>query len=179
MQIEQVIQKLHSTFSALHTTFGWSNPMQAVKVSKVVLSTGTGKIDDKRKIALIQDRLYRITGQKPARRPARKSIASFKLREGDIIGYQVTLHGKSMTSFLDRLIHIALPRMRDFRGIDPRSVDEMGNMTIGVKEHTIFPEVSDEDLADIFGLSVTIVTSSKDQKEARTFFEHLGFRFKK
>jgi len=105
---------------------------QSPRVEKVVISTGVGSLKDKKKIEVIVDRLTKITGQKPSPRQAKKSIASFKLREGDIIGYQVTLRGNRMYDFLDKLIHIALPRTRDFRGVQRTAIDEMGNITIGV-----------------------------------------------
>ena len=92
-----------------------------------------------------------------------------------MVGYQVTLRGARMYDFLEKLIHIALPRTRDFRGLAPSAIDEMGNLTIGIKEHSIFPETSDEDLKDVFGLAVTTVTTAKDKKEAEAFFRHLGF----
>ena len=123
--------------------------------------------------------MTKITGQKTLSRPAKKSIASYKTREGQTIGYQITIRGARSHDFVDRLIHIGLPRTRDFRGISRESVDEMGNITIGVKEHTIFPETADEELKDIFGLSVTIVTSAKTRKEAIAFFEQIGVPFKK
>ena len=153
--------------------------MQSPRIQKVILSTGIGSTKDKNKIKLIADRLAKITGQKPASRQAKKNIAAFKLREGDIVGYQVTLRGKRMDTFLDKLVHVALPRTRDFRGINRTIVDDMGNATIGVKEHTIFPETSDEDIKDVFGLSITIVTSSEDKLETLAFLEHLGFPLKK
>jgi large subunit ribosomal protein L5 len=153
--------------------------MQSPKVQKVIVSVGVGSIKDKNKIELIEDRLSKITGQKPSARPAKKSIAAFKLREGDVVGYQVTLRGKRMHTFLDKLVHVALPRTRDFRGLKRTSVDAMGNATIGIKEHTIFPETSDEELKDVFGLAITVVTSSDNQKETLAFLEHLGFPFKK
>ena len=153
--------------------------MQAPRILKVILSTGIGSTKDKNKIKLIADRLGKITGQKPAVRQAKKSIAAFKLREGDVVGYQVTLRGKRMDTFLDKLIHVALPRTRDFRGINRSVVDEMGNATIGIKEHTIFPETGDEEIKDVFGLSVTIVTTSSNKAETLAFMEHLGFPLKK
>lgn len=163
-----------TSFDALKGTFGYTNKMQAPKLTKVVVSTGTGKIKDKKKIELIQDRLARITGQKSAPRGAKKSIASFKVRQGDVIGFQVTLRGARMFDFLDKLVHIALPRSRDFRGISPKVIDAMGNMSIGLKEHTIFPEASDENLSDVFGLAVTLVSTAKNKKEADAFYRHLG-----
>lgn len=163
-----------TSFDALKGTFGYTNKMQAPKLTKVVVSTGTGKIKDKKKIELIQDRLARITGQKSAPRGAKKSIASFKVRQGDVIGFQVTLRGARMFDFLDKLVHIALPRSRDFRGISPKVIDAMGNMSIGLKEHTIFPEASDENLSDVFGFAVTLVSTAKSKKEADAFYRHLG-----
>ena len=171
-------KKIASTFTTLRDAFSWSNAMQAPRIEKVVVSVGTGRArKDKQKIDLIQDRLARITGQKPAPRRSRVSIASFKLREGEVVGYAVTLRGKRMLMFLDRLIHVALPRTRDFRGIPRTSVDEMGNLTIGIREHIIFPEVPDENLQDIFGLSITVVLSTSDRKEAIAFLEHVGVPF--
>lgn len=172
-------ERVQNTFETLKGDFGYANKMAAPTISKVVISTGTGKIKDKNKIEVIQDRLSKITGQKAAPRPAKKSIASFKLREGDVVGYQVTLRGEQMYSFLDKLIHVALPRTRDFRGINNSAVDEMGNLTIGVKEHTIFPETSDEDLKDVFGLAITVVTTAKSKDEAHKFLTHIGIPFKK
>ena len=172
-------EKINSTYAGLKDTFGYTNTMQAPRVEKVVVSVGTGKIDDKQKISLIQDRLAKITGQKVSPRPARLSIATFKLREGDIIGYQVTLRGKRMQHFLDKLIHVALPQTRDFRGIKVTAIDEMGNITIGIREHTIFPETADEELKDVFGLAATIVTTAKTKAEAEAFLRHLGLPLQK
>src|SRR5882724_635330 len=146
------------SFTGMKEKFGWKNPMQSPRLSKVVISTGIGSIKDKKKVELIADRLAKITGQKPAIRGAKKSIATFKVRTGDPVGYQITLRGKRMADFIDRLVHIALPRTKDFRGISRTAVDEMGNYTLGIKEHTIFAETSDEDLKDVFGMGVTVVT---------------------
>lgn len=168
-----------NSFKGMKEKFGWKNPMQSTRLVKVVISSGIGSVKDKKKIELIADRLGKITGQKPALRGAKKSIASFKVREGDPVGYQITLRGKRMCDFIDRLVHIALPRTKDFRGITRTAVDEMGNYTLGVKEHTIFAETSDEDLKDVFGLGVTVVTSSKRKDETIAFLEYLGFPFKK
>ncbi len=167
-------ETVQGTYAALKDTFGYQNVMQAPRVLKVVVSTGVGKIQDKQKLALIQDRLARITGQKTSPRPAKKSIASFKLREGDVIGHQVTLRGHRMNDFLFKLIHLTLPQTRDFRGLKVDAIDEMGNYTLGIKEHTIFPETADEDIKDVFGLSITIVTSAKSRKEAEAFLRHIG-----
>lgn len=179
MATETVKQKLQTAFTALQDTFGYKNKMQSPRIEKIVVATGVGKIDDKRKLELIQDRLAKITGQKVSPRPARQSIATFKLREGDIVGYQVTLRGARMRHFLDKLIHIALPQTRDFRGLKPTAIDEMGNMTIGIKEHTIFPETADEDIKDVFGIAITLVTSATNKEEAEAFLRHLGLPLQK
>ncbi len=166
--------KIAAAFGSLKGNFGYKNVMQAPRIEKVIVSTGTGKIEDKAKIALIQNRLATITGQKPAPRQARKSIASFKLREGDVIGYQVTLRGERMYHFLDKLVHVALPQTRDFRGLKTTAIDEMGNITLGIKEHSIFPETADEEIKDVFGLAITIVTTAKTKAEAEALLRHMG-----
>ena len=172
-------EKIDTVFNVMSEEFGYTNKMEAPKIEKIVISTGIGKISDAKKVELIQERLARITGQKAAPRGAKKSIAAFKVREGDVVGYQTTLRGERMRDFFDKLIHVALPRMRDFRGIKPSAIDELGNITIGITEHTIFPETSDEDQRDVFGLAVTIVTTSKSKKEAETFLRLMGVPLKK
>lgn len=158
---------------------GAKNPMQSPKLVKVVISTGVGSYKDKNKFKIVEDRLARITGQKASPRAAKISIATFKSRQGDVVGYQVTLRGSRMHDFLEKLIHVALPRTKDFRGISPTGADEMGNYTLGIKEHTIFPEASDEELKDVFGFAVTIVTTAKSKEEVLKLLTHLGFPFKK
>lgn len=154
--------------------------MQTPRVEKVVVSAGVGKMrSDKGRIELVGDRLARITGQKPAPRGAKKSIATYKTRTGDTIGYQVTLRGKRAEDFLNRLVHIALPRTKDFKGISDSSIDEMGNYTLGLREHSVFPETADEDIKDVFGLAVTIVTTAKTKEESKAYLAHLGLPFKK
>lgn len=172
-------EKIGTTYEALKGAFGYTNIMQAPRIEKVVISTGTGKIQDKQKIALIQDRLAKITGQKTIARPAKQSIATFKTRQGDIVGYQATLRGSRMHAFLDKLIHLALPQTRDFRGLKTSAIDQMGNYTIGIKEHTIFPETADEEIKDVFGFSITIVTTAKTREEADAFFRHIGLPLQK
>ncbi len=167
------------SFASLKETLGLKNPMQTPRLVKLVVSNGFGSVKDKKKIELIGDRLARITGQKPAVRATKKAIATFKTRTGDPVGYQITLRGKRMCEFLDRLIHVALPRTKDFRGLSRTAVDAMGNYTLGIKEHTIFPETSDEDLKDVFGLAITIVTTSRDPKSTLAFLEYLGFPLKR
>jgi large subunit ribosomal protein L5 len=164
-----------AVFDVMKSEFGYTSPMQAPRIEKIVVSTGVGKFNkDKKRLDLIVDRLARITGQAPAARAAKKAIANFKSRRGDTVGYQITLRGARMHAFFDKLIHIVFPRTKDFRGISPNAIDEMGNISIGIKEHTVFPETADEDSKDIFGLAVTIVTSAKNKKETETFLRHLG-----
>lgn len=177
--MKTIKEKEKNTFKDLSEKFGWTNEMQSPKIVKVVLSTGVGRINsDKAKMKMIPEKMAKIAGQRPVAIKAKKSIAQFKVREGQLSGFQVTLRGKRMNDFLDKLINVSLPRTRDFRGLGSK-VDEMGNLTIGIKENTIFPETSDEDLKDVFGISVTVVTTAKNKEVARNFFEYLGFPFKK
>lgn len=177
--METTQQKLKTVYKATKEQFGYKNLHQAPAVTKVVISVGTGKVQDKSRTQLIIDRLAMITGQKPSPRPARQSIASFKLRAGDIIGYQVTMRGRQMYDFLDKLIHMALPQTRDFRGLKTKAIDDMGNITLGITDHTIFPETADEELKDVFSFSVTIVTTAKTKAEAESLFRHIGLPLQK
>ncbi|MEK7514734.1 MAG: 50S ribosomal protein L5 [Patescibacteria group bacterium] len=177
--MEHTQQKIKHTFSSLKVARQYKNPMQAPRLVKVIVSVGIGSVSDQKKKDLIKNRLTRITGQMPITRGAKKSISSFKVREGDPVGYQVTLRGKRMFDFLDRLLHIALPRTKDFRGVSLSGIDEMGNYTLGVRAHTIFPETSDEELKDVFGMAVTIVTTASGKEEAKDFLAYLGFPFAK
>jgi len=172
--------KTKKAFETMKGTYGYTNIMQAPKIEKVVVSVGTGKLSkiDKKKNEFVASRLAQIVGQKPVATRAKQAIASFKTRQGDIIGQVATLRGTKMNAFLEKLLNIALPRAKDFRGISPRAVDGMGNCTIGIKEHTIFPEASDEDLRDVFGLAITIVTNIKNQGEAREFLKIVGVPFR-
>lgn len=176
--MQTLIEKQKNAYTTLKEEFGYKNVLQTPKIEKVVVSTGVGKADPKRKEMII-DRLMKITGQKPAPRGAKKSIASFKVRQGDVIGLQVTLRGTRMRDFLEKLLHISLPRTRDFRGLNVKAIDEIGNFTIGIREHTIFPEAADEEQRDVFGLSITIVTTAKTKQEAEAYLRYLGFPFKK
>jgi len=181
MKHQTVKQKEVSAYETLKSTFSYKNIMAAPKMQKIVLNVGTGTAikKDKNKNDAITLRLTKITGQKPVTRGAKQSVASFKTRQGDPIGVVVTLRGKRMYAFLEKLVNVALPRTKDFRGISRNSVDDVGNLTIGVKEHTIFPETADEDIRDVFGMSVTLVSTAKNKKEGTAFFEILGLPFKK
>src|SRR3989339_1644632 len=174
-------EKEAEIFSKMKDIFGYKNAMAAPKLKKIVVNTGTGTPmkKDKNKNDAIAERLAKITGQKGALRGAKQSVSSFKVRQGDPIGIVVTLREKRMFAFLEKLINVALPRTKDFRGINRTAVDNVGNLTLGIKEHTIFPETADEDIRDIFGMSITLVSTAKNKKEGTTFFELLGIPFKK
>ena len=174
-----VKKRFETSIPELKKSLSRDNMHALPRLVKVVVSTGTGSTKDKEKIKLIADRLAKITGQKPSPRGAKKSIATFKLRQGDPIGYAVTLRGDRMHGFLDKLINVAIPRQRDFRGIKASAIDEMGNLTIGMKEHVVFPETSDEEIKNVFGLSITIVSTAKNSKEAKLLFDAIGIPFKK
>lgn len=176
-----VKEKENEAFEKMKTIFHYKNSMAVPKMQKIVLNVGTGTAikKDKNKNEAIGERLAKITGQKGALKGAKQSIASFKVRQGDPIGVLVTLRGKRMYAFLEKLINVALPRTKDFRGISRAAVDSVGNLTIGIKEHTIFPETADEDIKDVFGMSITLVCTAKNKKEGTAFFEILGIPFKK
>ncbi len=174
-------EKQIASYDALKSVYGITNKLAAPKIQKVTVNVGIGsgmKRDRNRK-DLVIDRIAKITGQKPALRGAKQSIATFKIRAGDPVGVMVTLRGKQMWSFLDKLVHIALPRTKDFRGITRSSVDKLGNMSLGIREHTIFPEASDEEIVNVFGMSIVITTTATDRPTAMAFFEFLGFPIKK
>jgi large subunit ribosomal protein L5 len=181
MQHVNVKDKAKSVYEKMKGVFGYKNVMAAPRLTKLVINTGTGTLikKDKNKNEAIADRLAKITGQKPSFRGAKQSIASFKIRQGDPIGVMVTMRGARMYAFLEKLLNVAIPRTKDFRGISRNNVDNIGNLTIGIKEHTIFPETADEDIRDVFGLSITLVSTAKNKKEGTAFFELLGVPFKK
>lgn len=177
--MKPVKERQASAYEVMKGDFGYTNKLATPRLLKVVVSATTGRSKDKNRNDMVMGRLAKITGQKASLRAAKKSIAAFRLREGDKIGVAVTLRGARMMGFLDKFFNVAIPRTRDFRGYDRKSIDEMGNLTLGVKEQSIFPETSDEDIKDLFGMAVTIVTTAKDKKEATAFFDILGVPFKK
>lgn len=164
--------------SALQTKFGYENAMKIPRLEKVVLNMGVGKAISNSKIldAAAKD-LAAIAGQKPVITRARQSISNFKLREGMAIGAKVTLRGARMYEFLDKFININLPRVRDFRGVSPKSFDGRGNYTIGVKEQLIFPEIDYDKVDHVQGMDITIVTTAKTDEEARELLAKLGMPF--
>ena len=164
---------------AMREIFGYRNMMAVPKVEKVVVNMGIGRLRDDKERDGVKKFLRLITGQEPSSRPAKKAIAAFKTREGLVIGYQVTLRGKRMEDFISRLINIALPRTRDFRGLDEAMFDNAGNLTIGIKEYIVFPEMIGEDYKLLFGLEATIVTTAAKREEGIELLRLLGFPIKK
>jgi large subunit ribosomal protein L5 len=158
--------------------FGIKNPMAVPKVDKVVLNMGVGEaISNIKLLDTAVEELATITGQKPVVTKAKKSIASFKLREGQSIGAMVTLRGEKMYEFLDRLINVALPRVRDFRGVPSKSFDGRGNYTLGIRDHVIFPEIDVAKVDKSKGMNITIVTTAKNDEQARFLLRELGMPF--
>ena len=171
---------------AMKKKFGYKNIMAIPKIEKVVINSGIGKLisgktgdDLKKSTAAILNDLSQITGQKAVLTKAKHSISSFKLREGMPVGAKVVLRGKKRDDFLERLVHVAFPRIRDFRGIDLKSFDERGNLTIAFKEHIVFPEISPENTRIIFGFEITVVTTAKNKEEGIELLRSLGFPLKK
>ncbi len=160
--------------------FGYTSIMQVPKLEKIVINTGLGDIKDNQKsMQTVEKELAQITGQKPIYRKATKSVANFKLREGMNIGLKVTLRGRRMYDFYDKLVSIALPRVRDFRGVSDKSFDGRGNYALGLKEQLIFPEITYDQVEKIRGMDVAIVTTARTDEEARELLKALGMPFKK
>jgi len=161
---------------ALKKDLGVSNPMRLPRLSKIVVNMGIG-IADKAVLQQCVDDLANITGQRPVITKARKSISNFKLRQGADIGARVTLRGNRMYEYLERLIHAALPRIRDFRGLSATAFDGRGNYTVGITEQTIFPEINPDKVSQSQGMNITIVTTAKSDDEARLLLKKMGFPF--
>jgi large subunit ribosomal protein L5 len=165
---------------ALRKVFNYKNIMQVPRITKVVVNIGVGEaLDDKKALEFAVSDLMTITGQKPIQTKARKSIANFKLRAGFIVGTKVTLRGPRMWSFLDRLMNVALPRMRDFRGVSADAFDGRGNYTLGLKDQLVFPEIEYDKIDKLRGMEVTIVTTARNDDQARVLLQLLGMPFKK
>ena len=159
--------------------FGYKNVMQVPVIQKVVINMGIGEgVNDRKKVDSAAADLGLIAGQKAVITKARKSIATFKVRDGQAIGCKVTLRKTRMYEFVDRLVNIALPRVRDFRGLSPKSFDGRGNYTIGIKEHLIFPEIDYDKATDIWGMDITVCTSAKSDNEARALLTAFNFPFR-
>ena len=165
---------------ALIKKFGYKNPMEVPKLVKIVINTGLGDIKDNSKsIQMAVNEIKQITGQQPVLTKARKSVANFKVREGMSVGIKVTLRGDRMYEFYDKFVSIALPRVRDFRGVPADSFDGKGNYCMGVKEQLMFPEIQYDQVEKIRGMDICIVTTAKTDEEARELLRALGMPFKK
>ena len=160
--------------------FGYTNEMQALRLVKIVINIGVGEaLENVKALDHAVEDLISITGQRPIVTRARKSIASFKLREGRAIGVKVTLRGERMWAFLDRLVNVALPRTRDFRGVSPDSFDGRGNYTLGLREQLLFPEVDYDSIDKVRGMEVSVVTTADTDEEGRALLAHLGMPFRR
>jgi large subunit ribosomal protein L5 len=165
---------------ALQKRFGYKNPMQVPRIDKIVINMAVGEaVQDAKKLTNAANELTKISGQKPAICRARKSVANFKLREGQPIGCKVTLRAERMYEFLDRLINIALPRVRDFRGVSPKSFDGRGNYAFGVKEQIVFPEINFDDVDENRGMDIIICTTARTDEEARELLAGFNMPFRK
>lgn len=174
------IKKIYAekAVEGLKKELGIKNPMEVPRISKVSVNVGTGKVlKDTKRVEEIVQSLETITGQKVVMTRARKAIAGFKTREGLEIGARVTLHGNRMWTFLDRLMNIALPRVRDFQGIPKSAIDQSGNCNLGIKEHTVFSEIVPEKVQHIFSFQVTIVTTARNKQEGEALFRLIGMPF--
>lgn len=170
---------LKDVIPALIREFSYENPMEAPSLKKVIVNAGVGEaVQNIKMLEVAADEIRQITGQKPLITKAKKSIASFKLRKGMPIGCKVTLRGDRMYEFLDRLISVALPRIRDFRGVNGNSFDGKGNYTLGLKEQIIFPEIKYDTVSFIHGFDITIVTSAKTDKEGKALLKLMGMPFR-
>jgi len=164
---------------ALVKKFEYKNPMQVPKIKKIVLNMGVGEgVADRKKVDNAAGDLALISGQKPVQTKSRKAIATYKLREGMVIGAKVTLRGDRMYEFLDRLVTIALPRVKDFRGLNPKSFDGRGNFAMGLKEHIVFPEIDYDKVDEIWGMDVIVCTSAPNDDEARELLRGFNFPFR-
>ncbi len=164
----------------LKQDLGLANSMQVPRISKITINMGVGEaVADKKVMDTASEELARITGQKASIRKARKSVATFKVRDGQAIGCKVTLRGERMYEFLDRLINVAMPRIRDFRGVNPRSFDGQGNYSFGVKEQIIFPEIAYDQIDQLRGMDITITTTAGDDRTGRALLEAFNFPFRK
>lgn len=160
---------------ALRERFGYKNIMAAPKIEKVVINIGVGRMRDEKDRSEAEKYAALIVGQKLSARPAKKAIAAFKTRQGLVVGFRATLRGRRMQDFLQRLIAVALPRTRDFRGLEEDSFDGKGNLTIGIREHIVFPEMIGEDYRVLFGMEVTVVTTAKRRAEGIVLLRMMGF----
>ncbi|MFW0837625.1 MAG: 50S ribosomal protein L5 [Candidatus Komeilibacteria bacterium] len=179
--MELLQEKYKKTVSEqMAAKFKLTNKMAIPRLLKVTVNVGVGKgLKDPKFNELVENTLQRITGQKPQTTRARKSIAAFKIRDGAVVGYKVTLRGKRMYDFLNKIVHIALPRVRDFHGLDPnKNLDEQGNLTIGFREHNVFPEIKSDEVERLHGMEVSVTVNAGSRESGLALFRLLGFPFK-
>ena len=172
--------ELTETYLVLVEKFGLKNKLAAPKIEKVSVNVGiNSRSADSGLLESVESNLMRLTGQKPVRTKARQAISAFKIREGMVVGVKVTLRGQRMYDFLDKLINVSLPRIRDFRGLAEKSVDQQGNLNIGLKEHNVFPEIRSDEVERIHGLEVSITTNANNHEKGFELFKLFGFPFQK
>lgn len=178
MNLKEKYQK--EVVSKMVEKFGYKNNLAVPKIVKVVLNIGLGEgLKDKKFIDIAEQTLIRITGQKPIQTKAKKSVSAFKIREGMIVGMKVTLRKEKMYDFVEKFINVTLARVRDFRGLSSKAIDRQGNLTIGLKENIVFPEIRPDEIEKIHGLEVTVVTDAKSHEEGLELLTLMGFPFKK
>ena len=179
-KVKTIKEQYNDSKADLQKDLGLDNVMLVPSVQKVVVNTGTGRFDkNKEALAEIERALRDITGQQPIKTKSRQSISGFKIREGQNVGMKVTLHGTRMWDFLNRLVSTALPRVRDFHGIETSVIDNSGNLNIGIKEHTIFPEIVAEQVKNPFGFQITVVSTTNNKDDAEKLYRVLGFPLQK
>lgn len=178
--MERLQEQYYKTFTKqLQEQFGYKNPMQVPRITKIVLNVGVGKLSkDPKFVDVVKTDLAKLTGQQPVETKARKSIAGFKLREGQVVGVTVTLRGHRMYAFLDKLINVALPRVKDFRGVKANGFDGRGNYHLGLREHIVFPEISPDAIERAFGLEISIVSNSGDDESTKYLLTLMKFPFR-
>jgi large subunit ribosomal protein L5 len=165
---------------ALKEEFGYKNNMSVPKIEKVSVNVGINARKSENNYAEnVEDIIARITGQKPVKTKARKAVSAFKIREGMIVGVKTTMRGQKMYDFLDRFVNVAVPRIRDFRGLNLKSIDDQGNLTLGLKEHNVFPEIRSDEIDRVYSLEISITTSATTREEGVALFKSLGFPFQK
>ncbi|KKR31960.1 MAG: 50S ribosomal protein L5 [Candidatus Falkowbacteria bacterium GW2011_GWF2_39_8] len=178
MRLQEKYKK--EVLPALEKKFNFTNVLETPKITKLVINVGVGRQSKEQAfIESVEKNLMKISGQKPVKTKAKKSISSFKVREGMIIGVKVTLRGQRMYDFIEKLINVSFPRIRDFRGISDKIIDNKGNMTIGFKEHTAFPEIKVDEMDNVHGMELCISTTATNKEQGLELFKMLGFPFKK
>jgi large subunit ribosomal protein L5 len=177
MSFKEIYQK--KIVPELKKQFDYTNELQVPKLEKIVLNAGLSKgLKDATFLESVENTLFRISGQKPLKTKAKKSISNFKIRQGMVIGMKVTLRGKRMYDFIEKLIKVTLPRVRDFRGLDVKALDKNGNLNIGIKEHLAFPEIKADEIERLHGLEIAIITTAKNKEASLALLKALGLPFK-